>query len=73
MTAAEGTHVKVQEEIYPNDCIDGACEHAQADPEIECPVVLVDVCSDCRESAEDGAIVILTSWAAAEAAGHVLS
>ena len=62
------THEKVFEEILPNECIDGMCEHQAR--EVDCPPVEVEVCSECRVYYEDRDMVLLTLWEQAERQGH---
>jgi len=61
-------HVKVVEEILPADCMYGECDHAE--DKDDCPLVSVEVCSECREFFDDGDLELLTPWAEAEARGH---
>lgn len=60
-------HVKVTEELYSDDCQWAECEHEDKEA---CPLISVEVCSECREEFEDGDMVLLTLWATAEANGH---
>lgn len=68
-TQAREAHVKVTEEVMEADCYYGECEHTEELGYDDCPLVSMEVCSDCRVPSGDD-IEWLKGWDDCERDGH---